>query len=191
MAIAAQDLRSGTLFQESGRTYQVLEYHHHKMGRGKAVIKVKVRDVETGNVREITFNNNSSVSEVDAQRQNVEFVYMNERKGEVTFSDPNTKERIIVSLEKIGEGTVRYLTEGTTIQALIRANGEILTIELPMTVDLKVVETGPSDKGDTQGSARKPAKLESGLTVQVPMFIKIGDVVRVNTQSGEYKERVS
>lgn len=192
MSLAVQDLRSGVLFKQDGNIYTVLEYHHHKMGRAKAVIRVKVRDVETGGVRELTFNNNDSVNELDAKRTSIDYVFTNDRKEEVVFSDPETKKRMILTFDKVGEDIRKYLAPNCSVQALFNnETGDILTIELPMTVDMKVVQTGPSDKGDTQGSARKPATLESGVVVQVPMFIKIDDVVKVNTQTGEYKERVS
>lgn len=191
MAIAAQDLRAGIIFKENGKLYTVVSYHHHKMGRGKATIRVKVRDVETGNVRELTFNNNSSVEEVDVERKNIEFVFSNPRKNEVVFSDPATKQRIVLQTDAIDGSQLQYLKEGTSVQAMLNENGEMISIQLPMTVDLEITETGPSDKGDTQGSARKPATLETGLVVQVPMFLKIGDRVRVNTQTGDYKERLS
>ncbi|MCA9390611.1 elongation factor P [candidate division WWE3 bacterium] len=192
MAISVQNLRSGALFTEDGKIYSVIDYHHHKMGRGKAVIRVKVRDIESGNQRELTYNNNGSVEEVEAMKKNMEYVYTDERNGNAIFSDPDTKARINVPIDVIGADQLAYLRTGAKIQALINEQtNEIMATELPMTVDLEVEQTGPSDKGDTQGSARKPATLETGLIVQVPMFIKIGDLIRVNTQSGEYKERVS
>ena len=191
MALSVQNLRAGTIFQEDGRIYTVLGYHHHKMGRAKAVIKVKVRDVETDNVRELTFNNNATVQDVDVMRKNLEFVYRNERKSEVVFSDTETKERITVGYEILSEEDSKYLTGGTVVQAMLDESNDILTIELPNTVILTVDQTGPSDKGDTQGSARKPATLETGLIVHVPMFIKIGDTIKINTQTNEYMERMS
>jgi elongation factor P len=191
MALSVQNLRSGTIFREDGRTYAVVSYHHHKMGRGKAIIRVKVRDIENGGTRELTFNNNSTVDEVDIRRKNLEFVYSDHRKQEVIFSEPESKKRITLSKDIVGDEQTAYLTSGTRVQAMIdEASGDIMAIELPMTVNLKVEETGPSEKGDTAGAARKPAKLETGLIIQVPMFIKNGDMLKVNTQSGEYKERV-
>lgn len=192
MSLSVQNLRSGTLFTEDGRIYSVVDYHHHKMGRGKAVIRVKVRDIESGNQRELTYNNNGTVEEVEALKKNMEYVYTDERNGNAIFSDPQTKERITVEIGVVGEDQLQYLTSGAKVQALVNEEtSEIMATELPMTVDLKVEQTGPSDKGDTQGSARKPATLETGLVVQVPMFIKIGDLIRINTQTGDYKERIS
>lgn len=190
MAIAAQSLRNGTLFSDSGKIYCVINFHHHKMGRGKAVIRVKVKDIESGGVRELTFNNNSTVEEVDIVKKNMEFVYRDERKGVLVFSDPESKSRLTLETSS-AEGMIEYLVSGVTVQAMVNEQGEIITFELPNVVNLEVEETGPSDKGDTAGAARKPATMTTGLVVQVPMFISVGDVVKVNTQSGEYKERVS
>lgn len=191
MALSAQELRAGTIFKENGKLFTVLSYHHHKMGRGKATIRVKVRDVETGNVREITYNNNSTVDNVELKRSNVTFIYSNPRKDEIVFSDSQTNKRIILNSKTIDQTQIQYLKEGVEVQALFGEDGNVINIQLPMTVELEVAETGPSDKGDTQGSARKPATLSTGLIVQVPMFIKIGDTVRINTETGEYKERVT
>ncbi len=191
MALSVQNLRAGTIFREDGKTYAVLSYHHHKMGRGKAIIRVKVRDIGFGGTREVTFNNNASVDEVEVRRRNLEFVYVDQRKREVIFSEPDTKKRITLPTDVVGEEQLGYLTAGTKVQAMFVGEAEeVLAIELPMTVDLRVEETGPSEKGDTAGAARKPATMETGLVVQVPMFVKNGEVLRINTQTGEYKERV-
>ncbi|MCA9391702.1 hypothetical protein KC614_00670 [candidate division WWE3 bacterium] len=193
--IAVNDLRQGTLFNMDGNIYQVIDFKRHKMARAKAVVNVKVRDIQTSGIRELTFKSSDSVAEADVKTSTLEFVYADERKGKIVLSEPQTKRRYEVGLDSIGENDRLYLKSGTEIVAYTGINDagelQIYTVSLPNTVDLEVTQAPPNDKGDTASGGTKPVVCETGVVVNTPFFIKDGDVVRVNTQTGSYVERVS
>lgn len=189
--IPVTNLRAGTIFSESGNFYRVLKYEHQKIGRGKAIIRVRCRDLKNRNIREISFASGSKVEEMEAYKRPMEFVYADPRQGKVVLSDSKTRERKELDWETVGEAGLKFLASGQEVLALtLEDSNEVIGVDVPLTVVLRVTETTASEKGDTAGSARKPAKLQSGAVIQVPMFIKIGDLVKVNTESGEYIERL-
>lgn len=192
MSIRVTDLRAGTLFKGSdGPIYQVLKYEHIKKGRGGAIVKLKVKSLKLKVTKEISLKSGSKVEEVEAFKKALEFVYLDERRGVLILSDPETKKRLEIPQEVDGT-SLKFLKAGNEITGLyLPETSEVVSLELPATVILKVAQTTSSEKGDTAGSARKPATLETGATLQVPMFIQEGDLVKVNTESGEYMERVS
>jgi len=179
-------LRRGTVIKLDGEIYRVLEYQHHKPGRGNAFIRTKLRNLRTGAIIDHTFLSGDEVEDVELENRTVQFLY---REGDIYyFMDLETYEQPAVRAEALGDA-VKYLVEGLTLE-LSFYEDEPIEVELPVTVDLKVVETEPGVRGDTAQGATKPAKLETGLVIQVPLFINVGDVVRVDTRTGEYVTRV-
>lgn len=189
--LSVNDLHKGILFEFEDEIYQVLEYQHIKLARGKATIKVKVRNLKTGASRELSFSSGNTVEEVGIVKKNFKFVYLDQRRHKVILAGLDSGKRVEVGQEVVGEKNLGYLREGELVQAIsLEDSGEIINLEIPITVELKVTQTGPSEKGDSAGAVTKPATLETGLVIQVPMFIKNGDVIKVNTQRREYVERV-
>lgn len=184
--INVNDLRAGAAFLENGNLWEVLEYSHTKMGRGTATIRVKVRNLKTGTNTEKTFISGAKVEEADLEKQTGQFLYKDSLHSD--FMDPDTFEQFKV-LTSILAGDGKFLQEGKEY-SLLTFKGEVLKVDIPRTVDLKVVDSPPGVKGDTVSNVYKSAKLENGLEVKVPLFINEGDTVKVDTRSSEYVERV-
>jgi elongation factor P len=184
--IDVNELRKGATFILDGEIYQVLDYHHHKPGRGNAIIRTKLRNLRTGATIDKTFISGDRVQDIRLDHSTVQYLY---NEGDLYyFMDMETFEQPALSKDVLGDA-VKYLTEGLTLQ-LESYEGEPLTVELPTTVDLEVVETAPDVRGDTAQGGGKPATLSTGVVVTVPFFINIGDVVRVDTRTGEHVTRV-
>jgi len=184
--IDVNELRSGVTFELDGELYKVLEYSHHKPGRGKATIRTRVRNLRTGTILEKTFLSGDRVKDVRLDYREAQFLY---REGDLFhFMDTQTYEQPVLGREVLGEA-VNYLTEGMAVKLTFYEN-EPLDIELPTAVDLKVVEAEVAVKGDTATGASKTVTLETGLKVQVPLFVEKGDTIRVDTRSGAYITRV-
>lgn len=184
--INVTDLRKGTTFQMDGELWKVLEYQHHKPGRGNAYIRTKLRNLRSGATIERTFLSGDRVDDVRLDHRTVQYLYHDDHFYH--FMDVETFEQPVLSAKALGDA-VNYLKENLTID-LIMYEGEPLDVELPVTVDLEVVESEPGLRGDTATGATKLATLESGLKVQVPLFVNVGDVVRVDTRTGQYLTRV-
>lgn len=184
--IDVNELRSGVTFELDGNLYKVLEYSHHKPGRGKATIRTKVRDLRTGAVLEKTFISGDRVQDVRLDYRQAQFLY---REGEVYhFMDLETYEQPALPASVLGEA-VHFLKEGLEVKLTFYGN-EPLDIELPTAVDLEVVEAEVAVKGDTATGATKTVTTETGLKVQVPLFVEKGDIIRVDTRTGQYVTRV-
>ncbi len=185
--LGVQDLRKGTTFiDDDGNLYQVLDYLHNKQGRGNATIKTKLRNLRTGSTIEKSFQSGSRVQDVRLDTHSVQFMY---RDGDLYhFMDTETYDQPALSADILGDHA-QFLKEGTTVE-LLTYDGQPIDVELPTTVDLKVVETAPGYKGDTASGGGKPAKLETGVSVTVPFFVNTGDTVRVDTRTGGYVTRV-
>ncbi len=184
--ISVTEMRKGTIVELDGEIYRVLEYHHHKPGRGNAIIRTKLRNLRSGATIERTFTSGERVQDVRLDHHTVQYLY---RDGDLYyFMDTETFEQPALRADVLGDA-VNYLTEGITVE-LETYQGEPIAIELPTTVDLKVVEAEPGVAGDTAASATKQVVLETGLKLQVPLFINEGDVVRVDTRDGSYVTRV-
>lgn len=181
------DLRSGATFQEDGNLFEVIEYSHTKMGRGTATIRVKVRNLKTGSTTEKTFISGARVEEADLDKKEGQFLYKDETNS--TFMDPVTFDQFTVA-NKILDGGEKYLQEGNKYPLLVFRD-QILKVDLPRTIELKIVDSPPGVRGDTVSNVYKAATLENGLIVQVPLFIKEGDKIKVDTRSGDYMERVT
>lgn len=184
--IGVTELRKGVTFELDGELYKVLEYQHHKPGRGNAVIRTKLRNLRTGVIVERTFPSGDRVQEVRLDHSTVQYLY---HDGDLYyFMDTETFEQPALPAEALGDA-VNYLVEGAILQ-LSTYQGEPIEVELPITVDLKVVEAEPGVKGDTAQGGSKRVVLETGLAINAPLFIEVGDVVRVDTRTGEYVTRV-
>ena len=184
--ISVGDLRRGIAIELDGDIWQVLEFHHIKMGRGSAQIRIKLRNVKRGQTVEKTFQSSEKWPQAILDRRPVQFLY---RDGDdFHFMEEGTYEQFHMTAQQLGD-TVGYLTEGMTLDRTTHEE-ETIGVELPTSVELKVVETEPGFAGDTQSGAKKPATTESGLIVQVPIFVSEGDTIRVDTRNGEYQTRV-
>ncbi len=184
--INVTDLRAGATFEEDGSLFEVIDYSHTKMGRGTATIKVKVRNLKSGSIIEKSFISGARVNEADLDKKEAQFLYKDSTSS--TFMDNTSFEQFSVA-NSLLDGGEKFLKEGDNYQLL--AYGEqILRVELPRTVELVVVDSPPGARGDTVANVYKAAELENGMHVQVPMFIKEGEKIKVDTRSGDYIERV-
>jgi elongation factor P len=184
--IGVQDLRKGVTFELDGSLYRVLNYEHIKTGRGGATIRVKARDLRTGSIIDRTFPSGNRVQDVRLDHATVQYLY---HEGDLyTFMDVETYEQPVLSASVLGDA-VQFLKDGMTLE-VVSYQGEPIDIELPTTVDLEVSYTEPGFAGDTATGATKSATLETGLKVQVPLFVDVGDVIRVDTRTNSYVTRV-
>lgn len=184
--IDVNELRKGVTFELDGNLYKVVDYSHNKTGRGNANIRIKARNLQTGANIERTFNSGLSVQDVSLDFHNVSYLY---NDGEFYhFMDNVTFEQPAISAKMLGE-TALYLKEGMEVK-LTFYNDAPLDVEFPSTVDLKVVEAETAIRGDTATGVTKKVVTETGLEVQCPQFVKVGDVIRINTETGEYTTRV-
>jgi len=184
--IDVNELRKGVTFELDGGLYKVLDYSHNKTGRGNATIRVKARNLLTGANIERTFNSGLSVQDVSLDFHNVAYLY---NDGDFYhFMDNETFEQPAIKAELLGDDAY-YLKEGMEVK-LTFYRGEPLDVEIPSSVDLKVVEADTAIRGDTATGVTKKVKTETGLEVNCPQFVKVGDTIRVNTETGEYVTRV-
>jgi elongation factor P len=184
--ISATDLKNGTTFVMDGNPYKVVKYAHQKIGRGGATVKLSVRNLKTGNLEEKTLNSNYKVDNIDTVKKPLQFLYSDDQT--VTFMDPSTYEQTELSRLLI-KSELKFIKEGDTVDILFWDN-QPLSVDIAPKVTLEVTETPPGVKGDTATNVYKSAILENGLVVKVPLFIKVGDKIRVDTRSGDYIERV-
>lgn len=185
--IDAGELRKGVVIELGGEIYQVLEYQHSKMQQRQPVVKLKLRGVRTGNFVERNFQSGDKVSAVFLEHRPVQYLYSD---GHLyNFMDNETYEQIVLTSAQVGDDT-RYLKEGLELE-ILTCKGETVAIELPASVELRVTETEPGFKGDRATAGTKAAKLETGVTIQVPLFINTGDIIKINTRTGAYSEKVS
>jgi elongation factor P len=184
--IDVNELRKGVTFELDGNLYKVLDYSHNKTGRGNANIRIKARNLQTGANIERTFSSGQSVQDVRLDFHNVAYLYTD---GDFYhFMDNETFEQPALKAEMLGDDA-QYLKEGMEVK-LTFYNGEPLDVELPSSVDLKVIEAETAIRGDTATGVTKKVKTETGLEVHCPQFVKVGDVIRVNTETGQYVTRV-
>ena len=183
--IAATDLKKGMVIELDGQLYAILDFQHIKMGRGSAQVRLKMKDIQAGHTTERTFQSGEKFNQVQIELSDAQYLY---RDGDFYyFMDTKTFEQIPLTSEQLGD-LKKYLKEGMTL-IISRHGDKAVGVEMPLIVELKVTETGPSFKGNTAQSGTKPAKLETGINVQVPFFINVGDIIRVDTRSGSYIER--
>ena len=183
--IDAGELRKGVVIELDGEIYQILEYHHVKMQQRQPVVKLKLRGVRTGNFTERNFHSGDKVATVFLEHRPVQYLY---NDGNLYyFMDNENYEQIVLTSAQIGDGT-NYLKEGLMLE-IQTCKGDTVAIELPASVELQVTETEPGFKGDRATAGTKAAKLETGATIQVPLFIHTGDIIKVHTRTGGYVEK--
>ncbi len=191
--ISVTELRSGRTFEENGEPFVVLKYEHLKMGRGTANIKVKVRNLKTGAVLEKTFISGAKVSEISTVKRKLQYLYCGATssaycKDNFYFMDPKTFEQLEIPRDLISD-QAPFLREQAMVDVLFWSE-KPLSIELPPKMEFEVKETGPGVKGDSATNIFKPAVLDNGLKIKIPLFINQGERILVDTRTGEYVERV-
>ena len=184
--ISTGELKKGVAIELDGELWQILDYHHIKMGRGSAQVRITLRNIKRGQTVERSFQAGTKWPRASMEKRPVQFLYKD--GDDYHFMDNDTYDQFLLSAEQLGEAA-QYMKDGMTLDRT-SYQGETIGVELPVTVDLKVVETEPGFAGDTQSGARKPATTESGLIVTVPIFVEPGDTIRIDTRTGEYQTRV-
>lgn len=183
--ISAGEFRKGTTFEMDGQVFNIVDFQHVKPGKGAAFVRTKIKNVITGAVIEKTFNPTEKFPEAVIERKEMQYLYND--AGLYYFMDLSTYEQIPLN-QDIVEDAVKFLKENDT--ATIRFfKGEAFSVEPPNFVELEITHTEPGVKGDTATNTLKPATVETGATVMVPLFINTGDRIRIDTRSGEYMER--
>jgi len=183
--IGSGELRKGITIELDGKLYQVIDYQHVKMKR-TALARLKLRDIRDGHTIEQTFQSSEKFVRARLDYRNMQYLY---NDGDLYyFMDEENYEQMPISAEQLGDA-LNYLKEGMSVQ-VSSYKGELVGVELPITVELEVVDTEPGFKGDTATAGNKPARLETGITIQVPLFINTGDIIKVDTRDGSYLERV-
>ena len=185
--ISTGELKKGVTIELDGKLWSILDYSHIKTGRGSAQVRLKLRDVRSGSITEQTFQAGTKWPRARVERREMQYLY---NDGQFShFMNTETFEQIPVSADKLGDA-IRYLKENDTCE-LVLYGDEVIGIELPMTVELTVTDTDPGFKGDTATGGTKPATTETGLVVNVPLFVEAGQRIKINTDSGAYIERVN
>ncbi|MGA6993276.1 MAG: elongation factor P [Candidatus Deferrimicrobiaceae bacterium] len=179
------DFRNGLKIEFGGEPYVIVYFQHVKPGKGGAFVRTKLKNLKTGAVLENTFRSGDKVNKPDLDERGMQFMYLLENSYH--FMDTKTYEQIYLDREHMGDAA-NYMIENLPVKILFY-RGEPIGIDLPIFIDLQIVETEPGLKGDTVSGATKPASLESGAVVQVPLFLNIGDRVKVDTRTGTYIER--
>ena len=182
---AANDLRKGQAIKYNGNTAIVLEVHHRTPGNLRAFVQAIIRYINTGKSADVRFGSTDKVELVDIERKQVEFSYK-DNEG-YHFMDPETYDTVDLHENLLGEAK-DYLVENLSVQVLY-AEGKAVEVELPASVSLKVIESAEGVRGDTASNVTKPAKLETGKTINVPLFIKEGETIKIDTRTGAYMGR--
>ena len=184
--ISVGDLRPGITFEYEGNLYVVLDYSHNKTARAAANIKVKMKNMRSGATTEITFGGNDKVKKAHIDKRKMQYLY---NSGDaLVFMDNETYDQIPLNESQLGD-CLKYLKENMEV-TILSYKGNIFAVEPPTFVELEVTYTEPGFAGNTTTTSGKPAKLETGLELQVPMFVNIGDILRIDTRTCEYMERV-
>ena len=183
--ISSNDFRPGVTVEIDGNVWQVVEFQHVKPGKGAAFVRAKLKNLQTGAVVERTFNAGVKVPKAHVDRSRMQYLY--ETDGSYVFMDTETYEQVELTLEQLGEAK-NFLLENMEV-FIMSFQGQVIGIDLPVAVELRVVETDPGIRGDTATGGTKPATLETGYVVKVPLFIEVDDVLRVDTRTGAYIER--
>ena len=183
--LTAGDFKNGVTFEMDGKVYQVIEFQHVKPGKGAAFVRTKYRDVVTGAIREASFNPTAKFENAVIERKDLEYLY---NDGELYyFMDQESYEQIPLNADKLGDN-FKFVKENTVCR-ISSWKGSVFSVEPPTFVELAVTETEPGVRGDTATNVTKEAVLETGAVVKVPIFINEGDVLRIDTRTGEYLER--
>jgi elongation factor P len=183
--IEAGDLRNGAIFERDGQLLVCVDYSHMKMGRGTAQVRTKLRNLKTGAITEETFRPEQRFPRVRIEKRVMQYLYSDGDQHH--FMDTQNYEQVALGPAQLGE-SLKFLKENMEVQVQFYEDTP-LGLELPTSVDLEIVETEPGFKGDTATGGTKPARLETGLAVNVPLFVNQGDRIKVDTRTGEYMER--
>ena len=183
--ISSNDFRTGTTIEIDGQVWRVVEFLHVKPGKGSAFVRTKLKSVQNGNVIEKTFRAGESVQQAILEKSNLQHTYV--ESGDYVFMNMTSFEETRLTSDQIGQ-SYKYLKEGMEVN-VISWNAKVLEVELPISVTLKVTETDPGVKGDTASGGTKPAILETGAQVMVPLFISVGEMIRVDTRNDSYLGR--
>jgi len=183
--ISTKDFRTGLKIEIDGKPFEIIEFQHFKPGKGGAMVRTKLRQMKTGQVLDKTFRSGEKVKKPDMSVTEMQYIYKD--GSDFVFMDLETYEQMNVSAENVGEKG-GFIKEGSTVKVLLY-NGELIGVDLPANVNLTVSQTDPGVQGDRVSNATKPATLETGLKINVPLFINEGDLIKVDTRSSEYLGR--
>lgn len=187
MAVDTSQFKNGLKLELDGEPCVMTFFQHVKPGKGGAFVRTKLKNLRTGRMVEKTFRSGEKVEEADIDERKMQYLYQD---GEsLVFMDNDTYDQMSLSMEKVGQ-TRKFLKENTDVE-IVLYKGDAISIELPAFIHAQITQTDPGLKGDTASGATKPATLETGAVIQVPLFIKEGETVRVDTRTGEYVERVN
>jgi elongation factor P len=181
------DIRKGITLDIDGKLVKVVEFSHNKQGRGSAQLRMTLRDLRTGSLTQQTVQAGAKFNPVRLERRHVQYLYS--EGDQYHFMDTESFDQLVLDARSVGD-TAKFIKENDVVD-LLTYDDEPIDIELPTAVNLAVTDTDPGLKGDTASGATKPATLETGLVVSVPLFINIGDMLKVDTRTGEYIERIS
>ena len=183
--ISAGDFKNGVTVEIDGNIYQILEFQHVKPGKGAAFVRAKIKNIITGAVTERTFNPNDKYPTAFIERRDMEYLY---NDGDLYyFMDNETYEQVPINSDVLGDN-FKFVKENTVCK-ILSYKGNVFGVEPPLFVELLITETDPGFKGDTATNATKPATLETGAEIKVPLFIEQGELIRIDTRTGEYMER--
>lgn len=185
--ISTNSFKNGMTIQLEGNIFTIVEFLHVKPGKGSAFVRTKLKNVQSGNVMEKTFRAGEKVPQAIIDRREVQFLYR--QTNELNVMDMESFDQYVLTVEQVGEDRVKYLKENAII-SLMKHGDTILGIDIPTFVELEVVDTPPGEKGNTASGGTKPATTETGAIVNVPFFINVGDVLRIDTRTNEYLDRV-
>lgn len=183
--IDTSDFKNGLSIEIEGEVYTILEFQHVKPGKGGAFVRTRLRHVKTGRVQDKTFRAGEKMEQARLERKKVQYLY--NTGDEFIFMDLEDYDQIPLRTEQVGDAR-KFLTDGLEVD-LTLYKGELMGVELPITIEARVQQTDPGVRGDTATGGSKPATLETGAVVQVPLFVNVGDVIRVDTRTGEYVDR--
>ena len=182
----AGDVRNGTTFEMDNSVFKVVEFQHVKPGKGAAFVRTKLKNVITGAVLEKTFNPSEKLQGAEIEKRDMQYLY---NDGDLYyFMDNETYEQLPINKEDLGD-MLRFLKENMNVK-ILSFKGKVFAVELPLFVELEITYTEPGFSGNTSTNATKPATLETGATINVPLFVNTGDVIRIDTRTGEYMERI-
>ena len=182
----AGDLRNGTTFELDNNVFRVVEFQHVKPGKGAAFVRVKMKNVITGSVLERTFNPSEKLQGAEIEKRDMQYLY---NDGDLYyFMDNTTYDQLPLNKDQLGDA-LKYIKENMNV-TMLSFKGKVFTVEPPMFVELEVTYTEPGFSGNTTTTSGKPATLENGLEISVPLFVNIGDVIRIDTRTGQYMERL-
>lgn len=181
------DFKTGLTVKWKGQIWQVVEFLHVKPGKGAAFVRTKLKNVENGSSREESFRMNEQFEAIFVEKKEMQYLYSS--GDSYSFMDMKSFEQMEISKEILGQEIIDFLKE-EIICFVVLCEGRIISVDLPNSIELKILETAPNEKGNTSSGGTKPATLETGATINIPFFIETGEVIRVNPKTREYQDRV-